>query len=62
MLLRKGVYPYEHMDDWENFNEATLPEKEELYSNLKMEVIADAVYMHVKRVCKEFEIKNLGEH
>ena len=50
------------MDDWENFNEATLPEKEELYSNLKMEVIADAVYMHVKRVCKEFEIKNLGEH
>ena len=62
MLLRKGVYPYECMDDWENFNEATLPEKEELYSNLKMEVIADAVYMHVKRVCKEFEIKNLGEH
>ena len=20
-LLRKGVYPYEHMDEWENFNE-----------------------------------------
>ena len=62
MLLRKGVYPYEDMDDWENFNEATLPEKEELYGNLKMEVITDAVYMHAKRVCKEFEIKNLGEH
>ena len=23
LLLRKGVYPYEFMDDWENFNEIT---------------------------------------
>ena len=22
LLLRKGVYPYEYMDDWERFNEA----------------------------------------
>ena len=35
LLLRKGVYPYEYMDDWEKFNETTLPEKEEFYSNLK---------------------------
>ena len=28
LLLRKGVYPYEYMDDWENFNEKSLPEKE----------------------------------
>ena len=27
-LLRKGTYPYECMDDWEKFNETTLPEKE----------------------------------
>ena len=26
-----------------------------------MEDIADADYMHAKRVCKDFEIKNLGE-
>ena len=30
-LLRKGVYPYEYMDEWEKFNEATFVEKEELY-------------------------------
>ena len=29
LLLRKGTYPYECMDDWEKFNETTLPEKEE---------------------------------
>ena len=25
LLLRKGVYPYEYMDDWKKFNETTLP-------------------------------------
>ena len=27
-----------------------------------MEDIADAGYMHVKRVCKDFEIKSLGQY
>ena len=28
LLLRLRVYPYEYMDDWEKFNETSLPEKE----------------------------------
>ena len=36
LLLRKGVYPYEHLDDWEKFNETALPEKEEFYNKLNM--------------------------
>ena len=44
------------MDDWERFNE-TLPEKEEFYSNLNIEDIIDAEYIHAKRNCKDFEIK-----
>ena len=28
LLLRKGAYLYEYMDDWEKFNKAALPEKE----------------------------------
>ena len=62
LLLRKGVYPFEHMDEWEKFTETTLPEKEEFYSNLNMEDIADTDYMHAKRVCEDFEIKRLGEY
>ena len=58
LLLKKGVYPHEYMDEWEKFNETTLPAKEEFYSNLNMEDITDADYMHAKRVCKDFEIKN----
>ena len=44
-LLRKGVYLYKYMDEWKNFNKASLPEKEEFYSNLNMED------------CKDFEIR-----
>ena len=62
MLLRKGVYPYEYMDQWEKLSKTQLPVKEELYSNLNMEDITDSDYMHPKRVCKGFEIKNLGEY
>ena len=50
------------MDDWEKFNETLLPEKEDFYSHLNMEDITDADYVHTKRVCKDFEIKSLGEY
>ena len=62
MLLRKGVYPYEYMDDWERFIETKLPEKKELYSNLNLQDIKDAGCMHAKRICKDFKIKLLGEY
>ena len=50
------------MDDWENFSESLLPEKEDFYSHLNMENITDADYAHAKRVSKDCEIKNLGEY
>ena len=62
LLLRKGVYPYENIDDWEKFNETTLPEKEEFYNNLNIEDITNVDCMHGKRVFKYFKIKNLGEY
>ena len=55
LLLRKGVYRYEYMDDWEKFNETLLPEKEEFYSNLNMEDVTDPDYMRAKRVCKDLK-------
>ena len=61
LLLRKGIYPYEHVDDWEKFNETTLPEKK-FDSNLNMKDITDADYTHGKRVCKGFQTKNFGEY
>ena len=60
--MQKGIYPYEYKYDWEKFNETSLPEKEELYSQLNMENNTDADYGHRKRTCKDFEIKKLGEY
>ena len=28
------MYPHGYMDDWEKFNEAAFPEKEDFYSHL----------------------------
>ena len=61
-MLLKGVYPYEDMNDWVKFNKTSLPEKKGFYSHLNMEDVTDGDYAHAKRVCKDFEIKNLGEY
>ena len=61
LLLRKGVYPYEYMDDWEKFNETSLPEKKRFYSSLNREDITDVDHRHAKRVFKDFNNKNLGD-
>ena len=47
---------------WEKFNETLLPEKEEFYSNLNLEDFVDLYDMNEKGVCKDFEIKYLGEY
>ena len=54
MLLRKGVYPYECIDSWERFNEASLPPKKDFYSELNLEYITDKDYSHAQKVFEEF--------
>ena len=60
-MLRKDVYPYEYMDNWERFNETSLPSKESFYSNLSMENIEDIDYRHGYNVFNKFKLNNLGE-
>ena len=48
------------MDDWKKFNGTSLPENKDFYSHLNMEDFADADYVYTKRICKDFETKNLG--
>ena len=62
LLLRKGVYPYEYMDNWERFNEALLPNKKAFYSNLNIKNITDTDYIHANKVFKEVKLKHLGEY
>ena len=46
------------MNKW---NETSLPEKKYFYGHANIEDNTDADYAHTKRVCKDFELKNLGE-
>ena len=48
LLLRKGIYPYKYMDNWEIFSETLLPEKEDFYSDPNMKDITNAAYTHEK--------------
>ena len=50
------------MDDQKKFDETSLSEKEDFYCHLNIEDITDVDYALTKRVCKDFEIKNLGEY
>ena len=52
LLLREGVYPYEYSDNWERFDETSLPDKESFYSSLNMENIDDIDYRHGNNVFK----------
>ena len=62
LLLRKGVYSYEHISSWDEFEETRLPPKEAYHSKLNMSDIILHDYEHAQKVRKEFKSKNLGEY
>ena len=62
LLIRKGIYPYKYMDDWDKFKETILPPKEAIYSKLAMAGVSNQDSEHACRVWAEFGINNLGEY
>ena len=60
LMARKGVYPYDHMDSFDKFNEK-LPTKEEFYRVLNNEYISDEDYKNAQNVWNTFSLKNMGE-
>ena len=53
LLSGKCVYPYEYYK-LEKFNETSLPEKKDLYSNLNTADITDADYINKKKSLSRF--------
>ena len=50
------------MDNWERFDETSLPDKKAFYSKLNLEDITDKDYEHAQKVWEVFEIKSLGQY
>ena len=51
-FLWKGVYPCKYVDDWEKFNETTLPEKEDFYSPLNIKILLMQIMCTQKKILK----------
>ena len=62
LLTQKWVYPYEHMDSWERFNDTGFPSHGKFYSSLKDSNISETEYQRCSVVWNHFNIKTLGEY
>ena len=62
LMKRKGIYPYDHMDSFDRFNETQLPEKQDFYSILNNEHISDEQYKHAQNVWNTFNLKTMGDY
>ena len=60
LLSKKGVYPYDFMDNINKFQETNLPPKEKFYSKLNDEHITQQDFEHAQKVWKTFKCKNMG--
>ena len=62
LMSKKGVYPYDYMDDYSKFYYEKLPSKEKFYNILSNKHITDEEYEHAKEVWNTFDIKDMGEY
>ena len=62
LMKQKGIYPYDHMDSFDRFNETQLPNKKDFFSILNNEHITHEQYNHAQNVWKTFNIKTMGDY
>ena len=58
-MTKQGVYPYEYMDSFEQFQEPQLPPKDAFYISLTEEDISEIEYIHAKKVFDHFDMTDL---
>jgi hypothetical protein len=62
MLLKKGVYPYDYMNNWKKFDEKQLPGRSAFYISFNEESVNEANYLRARRVFKRFDCEHLGDY
>ena len=61
-MSKKGVYPYDHMDSFEKFNQTGLPAKKQFCSILNDQHITNDENDHAEKAWKAFNIQIMGEY
>ncbi|GET60652.1 hypothetical protein RIR_jg2311.t3 [Rhizophagus irregularis DAOM 181602=DAOM 197198] len=62
IYLKKGVYPYEYMDDWKKFEKTSLPPKGAFYSKLNETHISDKEYEYAQYVWEKAGCKTMQDY
>lgn len=62
LLLRKGIYPYEHMKTWQSYEEKKLPQQKDFFSSITNESVTREQFQHAKLVWDTFRIKDMGQY
>ncbi|XP_065198485.1 uncharacterized protein LOC135830026 isoform X1 [Sycon ciliatum] len=62
LLTRKGVYPYEYMGSYDQFEETRLPPKDAFHSTLTNTGISDEDYAYAQTVWTAFDCEDLGDY
>ena len=58
LVKQKGVYPYEHIDSFDE----KLPDRYDLFSSLKDERINEADYLHAINIWNTFKMNTMGDY
>ncbi|KAL6416835.1 hypothetical protein ACFW04_013141 [Cataglyphis niger] len=62
LLTRKGVLPYEYVDDIDKLRETRLPPREAFYSSLTCDIVSGSDYERAIKVWERFRVQTLGEY
>ncbi|CAB4408607.1 unnamed protein product [Rhizophagus irregularis] len=62
IYLKKGVYPYEYMNDWKKFEKTSLPPKGAFYSKLNETHISDKEYEYAQYVWEKAGCKTMQDY
>jgi hypothetical protein len=62
LMIQKGVYPYDYIDNYERLNENKLPKKKKFYSKLNYSECSNEDYERARIVWNKFNCKKLLDY
>ena len=62
LLLRKGVYPYDRVDDWSKLEEKELPTREQFFNILRNEECSQVDWNHAHLVWNTFACETFRQY
>ena len=61
-MLKKGIYPYDHIQSYEILNQTTLPPRKAFYSKLSNKKCGKEEYQQAEKVWKLFNCKTFMDY